>query len=160
MSPGDSTVLFRTIPAQFKIDRQDRKCLRAFAVALSASLASSRPFTCLVTSDRALRRLNRDFRGLDYATDVLSFPAEDSHEDPQPLGDLAISVERAAVQAAEFGHSCLDELRVLMLHGVLHLLGYDHESDRGQMARAERKWRIHFDLPANLIARTRGGLAS
>lgn len=114
---------------------------------------------CLVTNDRALRKLNREFRHHDTATDVLSFPAPESEVPGDTLGDLAISVERAAAQAAEFGHSTYDEVRILMLHGLLHLLGYDHETDRGQMARAERKWRTHFELPANLIARTRGGVA-
>ncbi len=95
-----------------------------------------------------MRRLNREFLDKDYATDVLSFPSEDAG-----LGDLAISAERAEEQAQEFGHSRLDEMRLLMLHGVLHLMGHDHEEDSGEMARAERKWREHFQLPPTLIAR-------
>ncbi len=88
--------------------------------------------------------------GHDYATDVLSFPSAGNGD----LGELAISAERAAVQAEHFGHSRLDEIRVLMLHGVLHLTGLDHERDRGKMARAEGRWRTEFQLPGTLIART------
>jgi len=80
---------------------------------------------------------------------VLPFPAEDG----AALGKLAISANRASVQARQFGHSRLDEIRILMLHGVLHLIGMDHETDRGQMARAEAHWRKKLDLPAGLIAR-------
>ena len=69
------------------------------------------------------------------------------------LGEIAISADRAAEQAREFGHSRLDEIRILMLHGVLHLLGMDHETDRGRMARAEARWRRKLDLPTGLIAR-------
>jgi probable rRNA maturation factor len=96
-----------------------------------------------------MQKLNRDFLQHDYPTDVLSFPSEDAG-----LGDLAISVERAEAQAREFGHRRTQELQVLMLHGLLHLLGHDHEKDRGDMARAERKWRSEFKLPATLIIRT------
>jgi len=95
-----------------------------------------------------LRRLNREFRGKDYPTDVLSFPGSDGH-----LGDLAISAARARAQAREFGHTTEDELRILMLHGVLHLMGMDHEADNGRMARAERRWRRELGLPNGLIER-------
>jgi probable rRNA maturation factor len=69
------------------------------------------------------------------------------------LGDLAISAARARAQAREFGHSTEDEVRLLMLHGVLHLLGMDHETDRGQMARAEKRWRKALGLANGLIER-------
>ncbi len=156
MSPGDSTVLFRALPTQLKVSKEDQQALASFAVALSYTVAESRPFACVVTNDRTLRKLNRQFLGHDYATDVLSFPSRE----PASLGDLAISIQRADSQALAFGHTRLDELRVLMLHGLLHLLGFDHETDRGQMARAERKWRLHFALPSNLIARSKQELAS
>lgn len=125
--------------------------LKAFARKLSQDVAAGRNFACRVTSDRELRQLNRSFLGHDYATDVLSFPSGDSHS----IGDIAISIERAESQAGEFGHSLQDELCVLMLHGVLHLIGLDHERDRGEMARVERKWREQYQLPASLIARSR-----
>jgi len=114
--------------------------------------AKGQPFDCLITGDADLRRLNRQFRGLDYATDVLSFPAAP----PAPhLGDLAISLGRARAQAREFGHGTEHEVEILMLHGLLHLLGLDHQTDAGQMARAEKRWRTKLGLAAGLIERVR-----
>lgn len=153
MDPGEPALLFQAIPAQLKPDSRARRELAAFATALSRDVADGRPFNCLVTNDKALRKLNKDFLGHDYATDVLSFPAEGSSR----LGDLAISAERAQAQADEFGHSLIDELRVLMLHGVLHLVGFDHETDKGRMKREERKWRVQFELPNTLISRVGTG---
>ncbi|MBV8549957.1 MAG: rRNA maturation RNase YbeY [Acidobacteriaceae bacterium] len=154
MSPDGSTVLFRALPPDLKFATADKRILQQFARALAKRIAGDRAFTCLVTNDRELHRLNRQFLGHDYATDVLSFPAGESNGN---LGELAISIERAEVQASEFGHSRLDEVRILMLHGLLHLIGLDHEKDRGEMARAERKWRAAFGLPVSLIARSRSG---
>ncbi len=111
---------------------------------------TSRPFTCLITSDAELQRLNRNFRKQDYATDVLSFPSGNALG---LLGDIAISFDRAQRQAAEHGHTVRQEIEILMLHGTLHLLGMDHENDGGQMARAESKWRAALGLPRGLIAR-------
>lgn len=95
---------------------------------------------CLV-SDRVMRRYNREFRGVDVPTDVLSFSATD---DATPaasgyLGDVLISVDSAARQARMAGHPLQRELRLLALHGYLHLLGYDHERDDGQMLRLQRR---------------------
>jgi probable rRNA maturation factor len=108
------------------------------------------PFGCLITGDAELRRLNREFRGLDYPTDVLSFPAAGPG---YHLGDLAISLGRARAQAREFGHAVEREVEILMLHGVLHLLGYDHEKDRCRMAKAEKRWRTSLGLATGLIER-------
>jgi probable rRNA maturation factor len=127
-----------------------RPAVREFARRLQAEVAKGRAFDCLIAGDAELRRLNREYRRKDYATDVLSFPAAE----PGPFaGDLAISFDRAREQAREFGHSTDDELRILLLHGVLHLLGYDHENDGGRMARAEKRWRARLELPAGLIER-------
>src|SRR5581483_4947788 len=120
-----------------------RRGLAGFAAQLQQTVAGGRPFCCLVTDDAELRRLNNEFRGHNLPTDVLSFPADT----PEMLGDLAISWDRAKAQAAEHGHDVADEIRILMLHGVLHLTGLDHERDRGQMARAEQRWRKRFQLP-------------
>ena len=98
------------------------------------------PITVRFTSDRELRRLNRTFRAKDRPTDVLSFPGERSGEGWH-LGDVAISVPTARRQALEAGHETGEELRVLLLHGVLHCLGYDHETDDGAMERLERRLR-------------------
>ena len=129
-----------------------RRLARAFAKRLESKVTGGRPFTCLITSDAELRRLNRDFLKQDYATDVLSFP---SGKTLGFIGDIAISFEHARRQGAQFSHSVGTEIEILMLHGVLHLLGMDHEKDRGRMARAENKWRAAFGLPRGLIARVR-----
>jgi probable rRNA maturation factor len=127
-----------------------RREARAFAKRLELEVARGRSFCCLITNDEELRRLNRQFRKKDYATDVLSFPAL---ENDAVLGEIAISFDQAKQQAAERRHQVGEEIAVLMLHGLLHLLGMDHETDRGQMARAERKWRGSLGLPAGLIER-------
>jgi probable rRNA maturation factor len=112
--------------------------------------------TVLLTTDAAIRKLNRKFRGKDKTTDVLSFPAE--AVGPERIaGDLAISIPTARRQAAEQDHSLGTELKILMLHGLLHLAGYDHETDAGWMARRERLLRGRLGLPQGLIERA-GGL--
>ena len=156
MPSDDNIVLFRRAPAEL-----NRRNLERFARVLRDEVAEGSSFQCLVTDDRELRRLNREFLGKDYATDVLSFPEPATpggghlRKTTAFLGEIAISAQRAADQAAERGHSLDDEIQVLMLHGVLHLLGMDHERDRGRMARAEADWRERLALPSGLIERTR-----
>jgi probable rRNA maturation factor len=114
----------------------------------------------LLTTDREIRRLNREYRGKDKATDVLSFPADPSIQKQGKIaGDLAISVQTARRQSAACGHSLGTELKVLMLHGLLHLAGYDHETDEGRMERKERQLRARLGLPQGLIERSRPGRA-
>jgi len=108
--------------------------------------------TVLLTTDAAIRKLNVRFRGKDKATDVLSFPAEGPGAE-RIAGDVAISVTTAMGQAAEQGHSLSTEIKVLILHGLLHLAGYDHEADDGKMARRERLLRGRLGLPQGLIER-------
>ena len=108
--------------------------------------------TVLLTTDAAIRKLNRQFRGKDKATDVLSFPASGVGAEGM-AGDLAISVTTAMGQAAEQGHSLATEIKVLVLHGLLHLAGYDHEADEGRMARRELLLRARLGLPQGLIER-------
>lgn len=95
--------------------------------------------TIAFVSDSSIRRLNRQFRGIDKATDVLSFPADET--DNLNLGDIAISVETAAKQAKENGLTLDEEVAQLILHGLLHLCGYDHETDNGEMNRLEVRMR-------------------
>jgi probable rRNA maturation factor len=111
----------------------------------------------LLAGDRVLRRLNREFRGKDKATDVLSFPASPELAGVH-AGDLAISLETAQRQAEEHGHSLRDEVRVLLLHGLLHLYGMDHEIDRGEMAAREAELRSQLRLRSGLIARVESPL--
>jgi len=117
----------------------------------------------LLTTDKAIRRLNRQFRGKNKATDVLSFPSSVSHVSktgrhgaPELAGDLAISVDTARKQARTLGHALAVEIKVLMLHGLLHLAGYDHETDDGEMARLEERLRAKLRLPRGLIERVEG----
>ncbi len=109
--------------------------------------------TVLVTTSRDLRALNSRFRGKDKATDVLSFPPIRGSVQGF-AGDIAISADIAAQNARQLGHSVADEIRVLTLHGVLHLAGYDHEDDDGEMARTEERLRKSLGLPVTLIERT------
>ena len=127
-----------------------RREFNAFAETVCEQVAGGRRFCCLLTNDAALRRMNRQFRALDAPTDVLSFPLSSPGG---ALGDIAISVDRAREQAAAYGHDLATELRVLLLHGVLHLLGHDHSSDAGKMRRMEARWRRQFGLPAGVIER-------
>jgi probable rRNA maturation factor len=117
---------------------------RELAPWLRALLAELAPdadsFAVRFTSDRAMRELNRRYRGRDYPTDVLSFPGEPGAEG-RHLGDVVIAVPTARRQAAAAGAGAGEELRRLLLHGVLHCLGYDHERDDGEMERLERRLR-------------------
>ncbi len=149
MSPDDTSLLFRH-PSR----RLPRAELRDFLEEVIRRVAKGRAVTCLITDDIELRRLNREFRGKNYPTDVLSFPA-----DGATGGEIAISLDRAAAQAAEHGHSAADEVRILILHGVLQLAGMDHETDSGEMAATEMRWRRRLGLPCGLIERARAGVA-
>jgi probable rRNA maturation factor len=146
----DACVLFSNLPRDCGLPAVDRRAIRKYASQLNLDVASGRGFDCLVTNDGRLRALNNQFRGRDYPTDVLSFPSGASRG---AAGEIAISMERAAAQAHEFGHSTAVEIQILMLHGVLHLMGHDHEQDRGEMRRLERTWRLAYDLPSGLIGR-------
>ncbi|HEY6445951.1 MAG TPA: rRNA maturation RNase YbeY [Acidobacteriaceae bacterium] len=132
-----------------------RRALAAFLAQASEAVRLQGDVSVLLTTDAEIRRLNRTFRHKNKATDVLSFPAS-AAAPAQPIsaGDLAISVETARRQAADCGHALFVELQVLLLHGVLHLAGYDHENDSGQMARKEAALRRRFGLSAGLIERS------
>jgi probable rRNA maturation factor len=144
MSADDIPILFRDSLSR----RLHRDELRAFFAGMVKRVARGREIECLITDDRELRRLNRRFRGANHVTDVLSFPSGSG-------GEIAISLDRAAAQAAKHGHSIDEELRILMLHGALHLTGMDHETDSGEMAAEEIRWRKRFGLPCGLIERAR-----
>lgn len=105
--------------------------------------------TIVFVSDAAIRKLNRQFRGKDYVTDVLSFPteAEDFEaENQSQLGEIVVSVQRAAAQGKQNGLTFSNEVEQLILHGLLHLCGYDHETDSGEMNRLELKLRKQLGI--------------
>jgi len=107
----------------------------------------------LVTNSRELQRLNQRFRGNNKPTDVLSFPAMPGLMNGL-VGEVAISAEIAGQNARRLGHTVAEEIKILTLHGVLHLAGYDHQHDQGEMARREERLRVSLGLPAGLIERT------
>jgi probable rRNA maturation factor len=129
-----------------------RRTLARFLAKAPAVARLPGEVTVLLTTDAAMRDLNRRFRGKNKPTDVLSFPSSDFVGRDQ-VGDLAISVETARLQAVEQGHALAVEIQVLILHGLLHLAGYDHETDAGQMQRRERSLRARLGLPQGLIER-------
>ena len=113
----------------------------------------------LVTSSAEMRSLNRRFRAKDKPTDVLSFPPGPDVP-KQFAGEIAISAEIASQNARSLGHSAAEEIKILVLHGLLHLRGYDHECDNGEMARREQQLRAKLHLPSGLIERSHPPMAS
>jgi probable rRNA maturation factor len=136
---SDPHITYRRKPATL-----DHSSLESFARLLRDRVARGQEFHCRITNDAELQLLNKQFLGKDYPTDVLTFPGE---------SDIAISLDRARAQAKEWRHSVEDEIRILLLHAVLHLRGMDHETDQGQMKRAELRWRKELGLPNTLIVR-------
>ena len=139
-----------------------RREVAEFLARLQAEVAGGREIALCVVSDAAMRRYNRRFRAHDAPTDVLSFPpgqtsAGASRRAGTPCagmaGDLLVSAETARRQARRVGHSVEEEMKILALHGALHLLGYDHERDNGEMARLERRWRRRLGLSPALTER-------
>jgi probable rRNA maturation factor len=128
-------------------------------LAATAPRSARGAVTVALVSDARMRRLNHTFRHVDRVTDVLSFPAGEADPGPPPaapaLGDVVIATGVAARQARALGHAVSTEYCVLALHGLLHLLGHDHETDQGEMAAIERRLRRKGGLPTGLIERER-----
>lgn len=145
-------------PIRARYGRSDftKKDLETFLARARRAAGLSGSVSVLLTGDTEIRRLNREFRGKDKATDVLSFPTGEDSGRTRSAGDLAISVETASRVAGRLGHPLALELKVLLLHGVLHLAGYDHETDSGEMARKEEALRRKLGLSHGLIARANG----
>lgn len=123
-----------------------------FAGRARRALGIREDIVVLLTDSEEMRKLNRRYRKKNTPTDVLSFPSASPHV----AGDIAISMEIAEEASLELGHSLETELRILILHGLLHLAGYDHESDKGEMRAKESRLRLRFKLPTGLIERTHG----
>ncbi|MGB7556727.1 MAG: rRNA maturation RNase YbeY [Candidatus Korobacteraceae bacterium] len=130
------------------------RALSIFAAKAQRAVGLRGEVNIRIASNRELQELNRRFRKKNQPTDVLSFPSET----PKLAGDIAISGEIAAANAADMGHSAQTELKVLILHGLLHLAGYDHETDDGEMRIRETSLRRKLGLPVGLIERVHGGL--
>jgi len=130
------------------------RALSRFLAEAQAAVHLRGQVTVLLTTDAALRDLNRRFRGKNKPTDVLSFPAANLIQSAKPAErDIAISVETARRQGTACGHPLGTELKILILHGLVHLAGYDHESDTGRMHRREQILRQRLGLPFGLIER-------
>ena len=134
----------------FDLSTLNKSALTRFLHRAAASVELDGEVQVLLTSDAEIKRLNKAFRGKNKPTDILSFPA--GPEAPY-AGDLAISLETAARQAAEHSHPLATELKILLLHGLLHLAGEDHETDSGEMAARELALRTQFGLKSSLIER-------
>lgn len=141
-----------------KIAGLSRSTLERFVSRARRAVHLRESVNVLVTSSADLRSLNRQFRGADKATDVLSFPAPpvERGQIKHLAGEVAISSDIARDNARRLGHSVADEVRILALHGILHLAGFDHERDNGEMARQESRLRRHLKLETGLIERTHG----
>ncbi len=140
---------WRLVIVHSKVQGVSARALGQFAVRARRAAGVRGEVDVLVTSSAELRRLNRRFRGKNAATDVLSFPSANG-----TAGDIALSAEVGARNARRLGHSASDELKILILHGLLHLAGYDHETDAGEMARKEARLRRALGLPVAVIERT------
>ncbi len=123
-----------------------------------ASSLTTREIELIIVNDENMQNLNFEYRGKDTSTDVLSFPLETPFTEQSvfqiPLGSIVISDLFVREKANEFSHSIQDELSLLFIHGILHLLGYDHEKDQGKMREIEQEIIEKFDLPKSLIVRT------
>jgi probable rRNA maturation factor len=148
---GDDLVIFQKRVAGLSETALDR-----FVTRVQRTTGFKGEVNVFLTSSAQMKALNHRFLRKDQPTDVLSFPAEPG--DRKSLrGEIAVSVEIAARNARILGHSSAEEIKILILHGMLHLRGYDHERDHGRMARRERQLRLALNLPAGLIERSATG---
>jgi probable rRNA maturation factor len=144
------TIIFERKPPGLNL-----RLLSSFVLKASSAAGLRGAVSVLITGNSNIRQLNARFRGKKQSTDVLSFPAASPANGF--AGDIAVSLDVAAGNARLLGHSVSDEIRILILHGILHLAGYDHESDRGEMAEKEILLRRQFALPTGLIERSSHG---
>jgi probable rRNA maturation factor len=144
---------------QKKVAGLSEGTLERFVLRARKAVGLRAPINLLVTSSSAVRTLNRQFRSQNKATDVLSFRTHTlsprSRDRRTPAGEVAISADIALQNSIRLGHPVAQEIKILALHGILHLAGFDHERDNGQMARKEASLRRALRLPAALIERVK-----
>ncbi len=158
------------VTLQKKVAGLDESTLQRFVLRARKAAGLRGTVNVLVTRSAAMCSLNRQFRNQNKATDVLSFPfkspASELRKRPKLAGDIAISADIARQNSLRFGHAVAQEIKILVLHGILHLAGFDHERDNGRMARKEANLRRALGLPVGLIERVqpagrhRRGMAS
>ena len=135
------------------IENPDKQTLNLSLLESIADALTRRDIELIICDDTTIARLNREHRHIDAPTDVLSFPLAGEHAH-QPLGTVVISHDHVRNKAHELGHTTEEEYALLFIHGVLHLLGYDHETDDGTMRQREHGLIRQFALPESLIVRT------
>ncbi|MCW8820668.1 MAG: rRNA maturation RNase YbeY [Sulfurovum sp.] len=140
------------------LDNQTTLAVDLEALEKIAQTLSTKEVELIITDDKTIQELNAEYRGKNSATDVLSFPVEAPFTEQSifgmPLGSIIIAESYVKEKAETFGHSIQDELSLLFIHGMLHLLGFDHECDDGEMRMREKELIEQFDLPNSLIVRT------
>jgi metalloprotein, YbeY/UPF0054 family len=144
------------VETNFRLRPSDRARFARFLIRAQREIGLIGEVNVVFATNSEMQRLNRQFRRKNRPTDVLSFPAPMTDRGPQTAGDIAISVNMARENAAALGHSLESELKILILHGVLHLAGHDHEQDNGEMAALENQLRAKLKLPTGLIERNLG----
>ena len=135
------------------LDNQTALPIDLNALEKIAQSLTDREIELIVTENDTIAALNQEYRSKDAPTDVLSFPMENAVAN-MPLGSIVISADFVQEKANELGHGEKDEFSLLFIHGLLHLLGYDHETDKGEMRKKEKELIEKFGLPSSLIVRT------
>lgn len=135
-----------------EIDNQTDKIIDIERLLNVYDSLSKRDLELIFVDNKTIKGINKKFRGKNYPTDVLSFPLEDTPY--SPLGSIMISVDEALKASKEFKHSFDDEVLLLFIHGFLHIVGFDHELDNGQMRQEEQRLIQKFNLPKSLIIRS------
>ncbi len=134
------------------IDNESNTPINTSLLETIVSEHTNKEVELVIMDAQEMHKLNLEHRQVDKTTDVLSFPIDDFPH--APLGAIVINYELAQEKADEFEHSIEAEITLLFIHGLLHLLGYDHETDSGEMRQEEEAWITHYHLPASLIVRT------
>jgi probable rRNA maturation factor len=134
-------------------DNQTNLKIKLEEIEKIAKFITNKDFELIVVDNKTIQKLNKEYRNIDKATDVLSFPLDVSCE-YMPIGTIIISADKVIEKANELGHSIEDEFKLLLIHGLLHLIGYDHEKDNGEMRKKEEEIIKKFSLPESLIVRT------